>query len=138
MLIVGITRSLAIGEVSISAISVGRAREYGLSSDLVPEGNASSRQNNTCIDRRPGDKQACGHHWRTRKAFHHSPNTNSARPAATAITCPPSIVNEIGGDFVDPPSDCLQTSRPLSASSAKRIPPDAPNTSPPPAASRPL
>ena len=30
----------------------------------------------------------------------YSPNTNSACPAATAITCRPSTVNEIGADLV--------------------------------------
>ena len=60
----------------------------------------------------------------------YSPNTNSARPAATRITCRPSTVNEIGGDFVLPPSATRQTSRPVSASKAKQTPPDAPNTNP--------
>src|SRR5229473_8467150 len=68
----------------------------------------------------------------------YSPNRNSARPAATAITCRPSTVNEIGADNVFPPSETRQTSRPVSASNAKKTPPDAPNTNPPSVDSRPL
>src|SRR5262249_36230168 len=138
VLVVGVTRSLTIGEKSIGAVSVGRAGKYGFSPDLISAGNESGRQDNRRIDCWPHHKRAFYHRWQTRRAFHHNPNTNSARPAATAITCFPSIVNEIGGDFVDPPSDCLKTSRPLSASSAKRDPPAAPNISPPPVASKPL
>ena len=66
------------------------------------------------------------------------PNTNNACPAATAITCRPSTINEIGADLVYPPSETRQTSRPVSASTAKQTPPDAPNTSPPSVESRPL
>src|SRR6202043_2030428 len=68
----------------------------------------------------------------------YSPNTNSACPAATAITCRPSTINEIGADLVYPPSETRQTSRPVSASTAKHTPPDAPNTNPPSVESRPL
>src|SRR5271157_5963400 len=72
----------------------------------------------------------------SKKAY--SPNSNSARPAATTTTCRPSTVNEIGADLVFPPSERRQTSRPVSASNAKQTPPDAPNTNPPSVASRPL
>src|SRR6202023_4103992 len=68
----------------------------------------------------------------------YSSNTNSACPAATAITCRPSTINEIGADLVYPPSETRQTSRPVSASTAKQTPPDAPNTNPPFVESRPL
>jgi hypothetical protein len=52
----------------------------------------------------------------------YSSNTNRACPAATAITCRPSTVNEIGADLVYPPSETRQTSRPVSASTAKHTP----------------
>src|SRR5262249_39681888 len=68
----------------------------------------------------------------------YSPNINSARPAATAITCLPSTANEIGADAVFPPSERRQSSRPLSASNAKQNPTAAPNTSPPSVDSKPL
>jgi len=71
----------------------------------------------------------------SKKAY--SPNSNSARPAATTTTCRPSTVNEIGADLVFPPSERRQTSRPVSAN-AKRTPPDAPNTNPPSVERRPL
>src|ERR1700730_9272388 len=54
------------------------------------------------------------------------------------MTCRPSTVNEIGAAIVFPPSGTRQSSRPVSASSAKQNPPDAPNTNPPAVASRPL
>jgi hypothetical protein len=66
------------------------------------------------------------------------PNTNSACPAATAITWRPPTINDIGADLVLPPSETRQTSRPVSPSNAKQSPPDAPNTSPPSVESRPL
>jgi len=66
------------------------------------------------------------------------PNANKARPAATRTTCLPSIVNEIGGDLVVPPSERRQTSRPLSASKANNTPPEDPNTNPPAVDSNPL
>jgi len=53
----------------------------------------------------------------------YSSNTNRACPAATAITCRPSTVNEVGADLVYPPSETRQTSRPVSASTAKHTPP---------------
>ena len=68
----------------------------------------------------------------------YSSNTNSACPAATAITCRPLTENEIGADLVCPPSEACQTSRPVSTSTAKHAPPDAPNTNPPSVESRPL
>ena len=44
----------------------------------------------------------------------------------------------IGADLVAPPSERRQTSRPVSASNAKKAPPDAPNTNPPSVERRPL
>ena len=74
---------------------------------------------------------------RMRVAVYNS-NINSARPAATAITCRPSTIKEIGADSVFPPSTTRQASRPVFASNAKRTPPDAPNTNPPSVDRRPL
>src|SRR5215475_125379 len=68
----------------------------------------------------------------------YSPNMNSACPAATTIACRPSTANEIGAAHVCPPSETRQASRPVSASNAKKTPPDAPNTNPPSVDSRPL
>ena len=68
----------------------------------------------------------------------YSPNTNSACPAATPITCRPSTINEIEADLVYPPSETHQTSRPVSASTAKQTSPDAPNTNPPSVETGPL
>src|SRR5215470_16092819 len=55
----------------------------------------------------------------------YSANAYSARPAATTINCRPSTVNDIGADLVVPPSGTRQSSRPVSASKAKKTSPDA-------------
>src|SRR5215813_9825658 len=63
---------------------------------------------------------------------------NSDRPAATKITCFPSTVNEIGAAAVVPQSGRRQSSVPVSAFTAKKTPPAAPNTNPPAVDNRPL
>jgi hypothetical protein len=54
------------------------------------------------------------------------PKHEKRPPSRTAIACRPSSVNETGADTVVLPSGPRRTSRPVSASSAKRAPPELP------------
>src|SRR6266436_4672809 len=74
MLIVRVTRSVAIGEVSIAVIPVGLAGKDRVGPDLVRIGNEDGRKNHTNIDRRPACKETLtffGHQRQARAYLHY-------------------------------------------------------------------
>src|SRR5712691_2570097 len=77
MLIVRVTRSVAIGDVSIGVVPVGLAGKDSFGPKLVRTGNKNSDKNDTYIDRWPACKEnftLFGYHRQTQSSFHHTPS----------------------------------------------------------------
>src|SRR5712671_5420500 len=75
MLIVRVTRSVAIGDVSIATVPVCLAGEDSVSPHLVGKGNENGAKNHTNVDGRPGCKETLtffGHHRQAQASVHYT------------------------------------------------------------------
>src|SRR6266851_5447888 len=74
MLIVGVTRSVAIGDVSIAVVPVCLAGKDSIGPQLICTGNENGAKNHANIDRRPACKETLtffGHQRQARAYLHY-------------------------------------------------------------------